>query len=160
MTSETPLNGSITRFINVMPMHSEKELILLKGHLLIEEMLTEVLRLTIDNDNPVGIKISDNMSFAQKLNLCWARHADKKSKQFWQGMKLLNSIRNKLAHNAQPSGLDNKILELIRLTSSSLGTPNYIENIDNHRFVLSLHVLYGELAIWIETINIQRHQTP
>ena len=49
---------------------AEMELTLLKGHLLIEELLTEVLRLTIGENNPIGIKITPRMMFAQKLNLC------------------------------------------------------------------------------------------
>jgi hypothetical protein len=62
-------------------------LIILKGHLLIEELLTDLLKEKLKRDNLLTIEISKNTMFAQKLNLCCALIGKDKSLKYGYFLK-------------------------------------------------------------------------
>ncbi len=76
------------------------EMILLKGHLILEQALNEWLRMYI----PTEKKLSNlNLTFAKKIDLAVAltkRH-DLSSSKIVGRLKRINSIRNKLAHKLE-----------------------------------------------------------
>lgn len=157
--TKSQLTASALKFTQLMPINGDRELILLKGHLLVEELLTEALRLTIPASNPVAIQVTDNMPFASKLNLCWAMLADKANDlddRFWTGVKLLNNIRNKMSHSIQPKGIDEKITEFIQLMSDAPKNKN--DHQHEHELVLCISKLYLKLVVWIEMANIQQER--
>jgi hypothetical protein len=62
-------------------------LIILKGHLLIEELLTDLLKEKLKRDNLLTIEISKNTMFAQKLNFCCALIGKDKSLKYGHFLK-------------------------------------------------------------------------
>lgn len=109
MESQVELAEKTASFIDLMPPGQDQVLVVLKGHLLIEELLTEILEVKLEHSNPLDIKISSNTMFAQKLNLCWAIVQNDIESDIWGFLKELNSIRNKMAHAIEPKGINKKI---------------------------------------------------
>jgi hypothetical protein len=125
--------------------HINKEtdttIIILKGHLLVEETLSEILKYTLKESNPMTIKIH-NMMFAQKANLVWALKHDKIKLNIWPSLKRLNTIRNKMAHSLEPSDIDSLIEDFVKS----------VEKDWNDSYYLKLEVLDLKSAIiWIES---------
>jgi len=102
----------LSRFIKLMPSEGGEDLIVLKGHLLIEEVMSEIIDYHLDQSNPLNINL-DNIMFSQKLNLCWALVGDKLDTKVWIYLKKLNSIRNSMAHSLEPNNMSRKINDFI-----------------------------------------------
>lgn len=151
MQTQVELAKQSIRFMKLMPPDAEMELTLLKGHLLVEELLTEILLLTIDMDNPVGIEIKPRMMFDQKLRLCWAKNSEEQSFLFWQALKQLNSIRNEMAHAVEPKGITEKIKNFtdLVLPNSGFGRESY----EGRELLCSVSWLYIVLSAWLHKIK-------
>ena len=121
MESQVELSERSVRFMKLLPVGSDRELILLKGHLLIEEVITEICVASLNSSNPVGINIGSNTMFAQKLNICWALNHDRLADNIWCALKELNSIRNAMAHQIEPKGIDEKITSFVQKILSNSG---------------------------------------
>ena len=84
------------------------DLIVLKGHLLIEEQL----RIIIEErtKRPEALKLDEKeWTFSQKLRLVEALCGEEVSDEVWGCVRLLNKIRNNLAHKLEPHGLEDQI---------------------------------------------------
>jgi hypothetical protein len=108
MKLQRELVDNLTRFMKLIPKGGDKTLVVLKSHLLIEELLTELLKKKLIKSNPLDIDVS-RMLFAQKLNYCWALTQEDINIEVWGFLKELNAIRNKMAHAVEPKGIDEKI---------------------------------------------------
>jgi hypothetical protein len=73
----------------------ETVLVLLKGHLLIEEILDEVISKFVFH--PVYLD-SAHLGFAQKLHIARSMSLDEHDNGMWEIALRLNSLRNELAH--------------------------------------------------------------
>jgi hypothetical protein len=125
--------------------HMDKEtdttMIILKGHLLVEETLSEILKYTLKESNPMTIKIH-NMMFSQKANLVWALKHDKMKLNVWPSLKRLNTIRYKMAHSLEPSDIDALIEVFVK----------GVEKDWNDSYHLKLEMLDLKSAIaWVES---------
>ena len=118
MESQVELAEKMVRFMKYLPSGADHTLVVLKGHLLIEELLTDLLKEKLKRNNPLGIKIDQNNMFAQKLNLCWAIVQEDIKFEIWPFLKELNSIRNKMAHAVDPQGISEKIEAFTEMVSS------------------------------------------
>ena len=76
---------------------------ILKGHLLIEEVLRELINKSITA--PEALKPAQ-LSFHQCACICEAMFKDNENEWVWKGILNLNSIRNKMTHNLEPKGID------------------------------------------------------
>jgi hypothetical protein len=110
MEAQVEQTNETSKFIKLMPLGQDQVLTVLKGHLLIEELLTELLKVNLEkSENPLGIKIGSNTMFAQKLNLYWAIAQNDLEFDVWIHLKELNAIRNKMAHTIETEGINEKI---------------------------------------------------
>lgn len=118
MESQVELAEKSARFMKLLPAGADSALIVLKGHLLIEELLTDLLKEKLAQGNPLEIKIGQNTMFAQKLNLCWALVQKDIKLEIWPFLKEFNAIRNKMAHAVEPKCIDEKIEAFTEMVSS------------------------------------------
>jgi len=109
MKPESKLYEDLKRFSQFMPYEGDNDLLILKGHLLVEELLSELIKHFLSKNNPLSIKLEKNMMFAQKLNLCWALIGDKIDNQQWGNLKKLNLLRNSMSHSLEPKNFIGKI---------------------------------------------------
>ena len=109
METRVELAERSVRFMKLLPAEDDKILVTLKGHLLIEELITEILNVSLSGNNPINISVSERSQYANKLELCWAFNEKKLNEEFWASLKHLNEIRNAMAHRIEPIGVDEKI---------------------------------------------------
>lgn len=147
MESQVEYAERAARFIKLLPSGTnvDIELIILKGHLLIEELLTELLIVTLEKSNPLNITIRDNTPFSQKLNLFWALSNSMFHVKIWESVKKLNVIRNSMAHSIEPKGIDKKIQEFCNaaLVNTSFSPDDYKGN-ETQFSIAWLHLLLSE----------------
>src|SRR5258708_6758278 len=73
----------------------ETTLVVLKGHLLIEELLDSIISTFVFHPEFIG---ADNLGFAQKLSIARSMSLDEHENAMWELATKLNSLRNELAH--------------------------------------------------------------
>lgn len=81
-------------------------LCILKGHLLIEEQLFELIKLK--SIKPDALKDS-KLTFYQKLCIVEALYRTSKTKWYYNATKKLNKLRNDLSHALEPKGFDKRL---------------------------------------------------
>lgn len=105
--------GSFKRFIKLLPHGQDFTLVILKGHLLIEEQVRLFIyeRMT----HPEALKEA-KLDCAQAISIAKAL-SPKEHEYIWNAVKKLNNCRNKLAHKAEPVGLDDQIDDFVSSVS-------------------------------------------
>lgn len=92
---------SFNRSWNHFQLLENKDLIILKGHLLVEERLWEMVSLNLKNPKEV-----DRFSFSQFLSLAKAMYdLPEDTPWLWAAIGKLNKLRNMAAHNLSPDDL-------------------------------------------------------
>ena len=84
------------------PKTSDLTLIILKGHLLLEQMLTSIISHYCSSSDHI---IKAQLRFPQKISLVRALLSTPTSKDAWETLALINTIRNDLSHNLEPPKL-------------------------------------------------------
>ncbi|NQU23402.1 MAG: hypothetical protein HQ567_19145 [Candidatus Nealsonbacteria bacterium] len=102
----------IERFTRLLPSSGDLTLILLKGHLLIEEQLLAILEGFAQT--PSCLKKA-KLSFSQKLWMVRALTPAVLNDRFFPFAKRLNALRNALAHNAELEELEDRVDELLQI---------------------------------------------
>ena len=108
MGLQTDVADKAIRFVKMLPIGKEPDMVILKGHLLLEEAMTEWIDAEIGASNPLNID-PKKLSFSAKLNMLWALSRSSVVDQEWLGIKKLNSLRNKMSHSLEPKGLDQEV---------------------------------------------------
>jgi hypothetical protein len=109
MTEQAPDSGSLLRFAtHLFPAGNDLTLIILKGHLLLEEELNARLREIALR--PQALQEA-RLRFHALSRVCMAflYGANSAEQWFWSAIASLNSIRNDLAHHLDPPQLETKI---------------------------------------------------
>ena len=104
------------RFSKHLPDTDDMSLLVLKGHLLIEESLNDIL---IDIGECPEYINKARLSFYQKIQLLRAFHGTDVSgdntEMPWLALERINSLRNKLSHHIEPKDLNKNIEQFIEL---------------------------------------------
>ncbi len=131
---------SLKRFAVHLPPEKDAELLVLKGHLLVERLLEKYLQHNLANSSELD---GAHLSFAQKLSLVAALHADPASSWLWKAIHLLNSLRNELSHRLESERYDPLLRDFFREVESSPELPHLTppEEITDrlHRAVFAVH---------------------
>lgn len=103
-----------SRFQEFVKNGDEESLLILKGHLAIEELLLEIVQSIVGSDDNLE---DARLTFHQKRILAKAG-ADRNIKDpVWKILETLNSLRNDIGHNLEPSksgGLIEKLKSQLR----------------------------------------------
>lgn len=117
---------------------------LLKGHLLVEEVLEEIIVSACKNPSAA---YDARMSFYSKTKLAEAISGDDSAA--WRCVERLNSARNELAHGRDDASLEEKIDALIRTTRTSYPQATwYEERVANLELaVIVVHAALSRVAM-------------
>ncbi len=88
------------RFMSHFPFEGDTTLQILKGHLLVEEHIRQLV--TLQLPTPKALTGSDGASYDCHQMICLAEAITAESNQeqwVWKALKKLNKLRNFLAHN-------------------------------------------------------------
>lgn len=101
----------IFRYDDHMPDTDDLTLVVLKGHLLVEEVMIELASLVLPHSDCLD---SARLTFYQRA--CVVKAAiPSRATDCWELIFKLNSLRNDLAHNLEPPKLHGHLLELFQL---------------------------------------------
>ncbi|MCU7810454.1 MAG: hypothetical protein KZQ77_04355 [Candidatus Thiodiazotropha sp. (ex Notomyrtea botanica)] len=136
--------NSLEQFEQHLP-ENNPELIILKGHLLIERLLDKYLYINLEQPNKLN---NARLTFTQKTALVSAMHHDTKCDWLWSNIKLFNQLRNELSHNLE----SDKLIKLLENFNVSVETsPEHKENTPpNNEYTelrLSIYSLHESLSL-------------
>jgi hypothetical protein len=136
------------------PSESDPTLLVLKAHLLVEEVLYEFIQ--SQSHQPKYIEDA-RLSFAQCISLAKAFHRFSRPDWWaWIALSKLNSLRNLLAHNLEPTNTKQKIVDFTVYVAQSIGVTKESEIATEfelltakgmHPFMLSLVALHVAVCI-------------
>ena len=111
-----------------LPDEDDIDLIILKGHLLLEESLERIIRTIVAQGDLLK---NDLLSFYQKAWLAramsWSQHRGK----LWDLILTLNTLRNALVHHLEPPEFDAKVKAFLASASTDYGPSGLREEIRN-----------------------------
>jgi len=105
----------LQRYLEMMPTQDDVSLIVLKGHLLVEERLERVLR--TGTPNPEYLKEA-KLTFYQKVWLCRSFSRQVSDSKAWPVILKVNSLRNSFAHSLEPPNVESKINDLVSVAKN------------------------------------------
>ena len=107
MTEDNSTQEVIDRALRLLPNSTEPELVVLKGHLLVEETLQ---RLLCDAAQSRDHLEAARLGFMQRLQLARAFSSPNSAKgpDPWRSLEALNSLRNTLVHKVEPDDFEKK----------------------------------------------------
>lgn len=101
-----PSAEDLERLAKYIPDESDLDLIILKGHLLIEECLERIVaRIVAHGDLLKDARLTFNQKAVCARAMCWTEHEN----SLWPLIFALNSLRNDLAHQLEPPKFDGKL---------------------------------------------------
>ena len=109
-------NADIWRFQRYLPNDRDPALVILKCHLLIEELLRGLVDRCVKEPSALN---DARLSFNQYRCLAKALIAHPKFDWLWEAIKKLNTVRNALSHNLEPHEVDDRIAELINYVKAN-----------------------------------------
>jgi hypothetical protein len=106
--------AAFRRFYTLLPKSDDASLVILKLHLLVEEQI----RAFVDERlrSPEALKAA-KLDCHQVICLAESLAGESVHHRFWEAARKLNELRNKIAHNLEPSG----VIERMKNINSMLG---------------------------------------
>lgn len=133
------------RFLMLLPRGQGIELLLLKAHLLIEEQVRQIVKERLKNPS-----VLDDARIECHQAICIAQAFFPPDFQpwLWDGLKKLNRIRNEIAHNVEPIGLDDRVEHLV--TTYPFGY-RHADDDKIARFEISMWSLFNAVSELVES---------
>ena len=111
MTTPAPNEQLYQRFRRLIPKSRDLTLILLKGHLLIEELLRDFLEGM--SEHPSAVRDA-KLTFFQRFRVAQALSVMPIEHKLWKLIRELNRLRNELSHHAEVRALEEEVDRLVR----------------------------------------------
>lgn len=132
------------RLLTHLPTTDDLSLITLKGHLLVEEILGDLLLAKCKDQEPLR---NLDLGFYKKLALVRALYADRLNDEIvlpprtWECVEALNSLRNELAHKLEGKAVETKLERFLLLAFDQVQRPaNFTSKANELRLAIeSLH---------------------
>lgn len=135
------------KFQKHLPIGGDMTLMILKGHLLIEEQIDFLVKNRIPKPSAlIGARLTSHQQICLAEALVEEISLDGSDQWLWAAIKKLNKIRNEIAHHLEKSGIDDRIADFV------CGIPNKMESGNLcHDF---------EFALWVTCAEVHLHITP
>ena len=138
----------IVRFVRKLPHKDNPDLVILKGHLLLEEALKDYLRAVLPNPEALDMK---KFGYWEVCNFSAALYKGPFS-WLWNPLRELNAIRNQLAHHLDPKDFDARIERFITSISKGWIDPGLVNDLP-----LAISALYSMLDAIIQRQEIGKN---
>jgi len=110
------VDDAFQEYLNHMPKDNDPLLLVLKGHLLIEQQLGGILAVAIPSVEYLEL---GKRKFIEKLRLCRSFARTQQASPAWELMLAINTLRNAYAHSLEPPDLQTKTDRVINLAMAS-----------------------------------------
>jgi hypothetical protein len=140
-----------------LPLKSEdRTLLVLKGHLLVENLLTEYIVSKVPDASHLE---AGQFRFPQRVALARMFVPNGSNEWVWDALKKLNSLRNTLAHRLEAENAEQKLNDFLKAVPPSTPSPAfgpladalinlYFGVADHLRFKTYQELLVGALRNW------------
>lgn len=136
------------RFLRLVPDDSDVLTVVLKSHLLIEERLNDIIEQAVADAEPLrGIRLA----FENKNRLAQALAPVEGAHNLWSSIAALNSVRNRLSHEAEPADLGRKLAAFFDAADEHPGKPLTLdmrEKRDSSSSALRSHCAFIYVQLW------------
>lgn len=136
------------RYQALLPDTDDLILVVLKGHLIIEEMLNDLINRLCPNPQHIE---SAKLNFVQLTYVAQSMLLLPVMDGAWAAIKVLNTLRNKLSHHLEPKDMEKYIVELERLCTTDEKLPAHYKppTSDAGRAKASICFIIGQLSVCI-----------
>ena len=131
------------RMVKHLIPHQDIALIILKGHLLIEELLFDQVASAMRNVSE--LKLS-RLSFDRLVHLTKALFGFSNDQRLWQAVEKLNMLRNELIHHLEPTKFQKLAKAFLRPSEKMMGQIAPTSESLESRLRDTLAYLYGALS--------------
>ena len=132
-------------FIKGMENLEDEHLHIIRGHLLIEQRLRELINAKIRN---VDALIEARLTFNQLLCIAKAFYWERDSERLWEGITKLNNIRNSLSHKATIENYERDVAAFLSLIEGD-DNPNASFSVKS-RLALVMDSIYCRLCAYLD----------
>ncbi len=132
-------------FENISLETKSETLILLKGHLLLEDLMREYCASKVIKDKYL---MEARLGFMHVLGLTRAFVESGENQWIWSGLEQVNSMRNKLAHNLNPQQIEIKKDKFIQYVNTA-SKVKFLTDENTPKFAnltYAIYVLFSELS--------------
>jgi hypothetical protein len=119
--SSDPEIEEIRHLLAALPNAQDVHLLVLKGHLIAEQLLLGYINAC--SPNPTPILTDERMSFAVRSRIAESLREPSEfaTLHLWEPLRRLGKLRNSLAHQLKPTSLEKQVDGLIQLYEASKG---------------------------------------
>jgi len=129
------------KYYEHIPQEENLSLIVLKGHLLIEEELNQILSNFFNHP-----QFLPHMKFGNTSKLVKSIYYKERDDWLWECVRKLNDVRNKYAHSLEPSDIEKDLKEITLLVKNDLSPEE----------PLSVKKIHDSIGIILGLINLIR----
>ena len=136
--------AAFRRFLQLLPHGKDRELLVLKAHLLIEEQIRTLISEQLKN--PIALKKA-KLSCHHCICLAQSFFPPDFQPWIWDAARELNGIRNEIAHNIELDALDERIERFVQ------AYPSGFHDLEDRagRFDLTLWSLFTAIADLVDS---------
>ena len=143
----------LEKFLDHFPANGERDLQILKGHLLFEEWLRDILRLQLTY--PEALFGSKGARLECHQLICLVESITPQSQGMpwvwvWVAAKKLNTLRNDLAHNLTSESLEDRVADFVSYVRTKGGEPedfgSEVEICQENKFVGAMVAMCAAMA--------------
>jgi hypothetical protein len=139
--------STLERFQEHLPINGDITLMILKGHLLIEEQIAFLIKNRIPKPDALSkAKLTSLQQICLAEALVEEVSMDGNDQWLWHAIKKLNNLRNDIAHNISKSGINDRIADFVSRVPNKLESSNHCHNF--------------EFALWVTCAEVHMRVTP
>ena len=142
------------RFLALLPHGKDQLLVILKGHLLIEELLRRIVDERVKK--PKALRLV-RFECSHIISIAEAMCATETEAWIWGALRSLNELRNDIAHKLEPPGLKDRMDHVISLVNENSVFAEHGFGTDDRtvQFEYSLWVLFAKLIALLKKPSAQ-----
>lgn len=135
------------RFMKLLPPDQDLTLVILKGHLLIEEQIRQIIAERMNRPEVLeAVYRKGRIGFEVATHIAEAFFPKETEPWVWKAARKLNIIRNAISHSVEPHRLDTKIDDFV----DSVGIRIDITMDRQERFEWALFVLFEGVSFLVD----------
>ena len=115
----------------------EVALVVLKGHLIIEESLGKIISKFVFHEDKIE---SARLSFAQKVWIARSMSLDETDNTMWELVLSINALRNDLAHNLKSKKREQKIDRVLALYKAEMKNGTDLSDFEEQHIQISFAI--------------------
>jgi hypothetical protein len=129
---------ALRRFLSLFPRDADLTLVVLKGHLLIEEQIRRIIAERLKNQDALK---NAKLETEQAIHIAHALIGEDNF-PFWKTALKLNTLRNLLAHNLEPSGIEDRVKHIVAEWGHEDSAPDLKGQLEHALFDMALWAIH------------------